>query len=203
MDKETIKSILLAHGFTIKPGETDLKPYVYSAASAIYEAALQAAQPKWHPPETVQGEPVAWSGWGCQHPGKMPRLYGERRIAELNCDWENGDQVLHFTAAPQPTEQQPAPAVQGEPVAYLRIDQLSHVKRMGPMLGEIADSPRVDRVPVYAAPQPTEQQPNAAQLVEALEEIARWTERWVSADHPVAKAARKALATCRKQGGEP
>lgn len=41
--------------------------------------------------------------------------------------------------------------VQGEPVAYLRIDQLNHVKRMGPILGEIADSPRVDRVPVYAA----------------------------------------------------
>lgn len=38
MDKETIKSILLAHGFTIKQGEADLKPYVYSAADAIYEA---------------------------------------------------------------------------------------------------------------------------------------------------------------------
>ena len=53
MDKETIKSILLAHGFTIKQGEADLKPYVYSAASAIYEAALQAAQPKWQPIETA------------------------------------------------------------------------------------------------------------------------------------------------------
>ena len=59
------------------------------------------------PEVDVQGEPVAWSGWGCQYPGKMPRLYGDRRIAELNCDWENGDQVLHFTATPQPAEQQP------------------------------------------------------------------------------------------------
>lgn len=32
-------------------------------------------------------------------------IYGDRRIAELNCDWENGDKVLHFTAAPQPAEQ--------------------------------------------------------------------------------------------------
>ena len=39
---------------------------------------------------------------------------------------------------------------------------------------------------------------NTAKLVEALEEIARWTERWVSADHPIAKVARKTLAAYRK-----
>ena len=92
MDKETIKSILLAHGFTIKPGCDDLADYVYEAAFELLELAAPA----------VQGEPAAWSGWGCQYPGKMPRLYGDRRIAELNCDWENGDRVLYFTAAPQP-----------------------------------------------------------------------------------------------------
>lgn len=59
----------------------------------------------------VQGGPVAWSGWGCQYPGKMPRLYGDRHIAELNCDWENGDQLLYFTADPQPVEQQPVQSV--------------------------------------------------------------------------------------------
>lgn len=59
----------------------------------------------------MQGEPVAWSGWGCQYPSKMPRLYGERRIAELNCDLENGDQLLYFTTDPQPAEQQPSPDV--------------------------------------------------------------------------------------------
>lgn len=68
-----------------------------------------------------------------------------------------------------------APAVQGEPVAYLRKDQLTHVKRMGPMLGEIADNPRADRVPVYAAPQSAEQKPapDVAELVEALEFYAK------------------------------
>lgn len=50
MDKETIKSILLAHGFTIKPGETDLKPYVYKAAFELLELAAP----------DVQGEPVGW-----------------------------------------------------------------------------------------------------------------------------------------------
>lgn len=45
-----------------------------------------------------------------------------------------------------------APEVQGEPVAYLRKDQLRQVQRKGTMLGDIADNPRADRVPVYAAP---------------------------------------------------
>lgn len=92
MDKETIKSILLAHGFTIKQGEADLKPYVYSAASAIYEA-----------------------GWmkGAEKGGR-----------------------------------------------------------------------------------------DVEALVAELEDIDQWVSRWVSADHPVAKAARKALAAYRTQGGE-
>ena len=70
---------------------------------AIINDALLFAAP------VVEQEPVAWSGWGCQYPGKMPRLYGDRHIAELNCDAENGDQVLYFTAAAQPAEHQPMP----------------------------------------------------------------------------------------------
>jgi hypothetical protein len=36
---EQIKDILLANGFTIKEGQTDLKPYVYQAARALLGAA--------------------------------------------------------------------------------------------------------------------------------------------------------------------
>ena len=70
------------------------EPYL---PASLYKAMLAAAP-------AVQGEPVAWSGWGCQYPGKMPRLYGDRHIAELNCDAENGDQVLYFTATAQTAE---------------------------------------------------------------------------------------------------
>jgi len=42
---------------------------------------------------------------------------------------------------------------------------------------------------------------NVAHLVEALEDIAQWTERWTAPGHPVATVARKALAAYRK-GGE-
>ena len=39
-------------------------------------------------------------------------------------------------------------------------------------------------------------------LVEALEEITKWTERWTTPDHPIATVARKALAAYHKQGGD-
>ena len=107
MNRTQIREIFLRNGFNIKPGCDDLKSYVYEAAEELLSLAEAERL------SAVQGKPVAWSGWGCQYPGKMPRLYGERRIAELNCDWENGDQVLHFTAASQPAEQQPAPDAAG------------------------------------------------------------------------------------------
>lgn len=47
-----------------------------------------------------------WSGWACQYPGKLPRLYGARELAELNCDPGNGDRMLLLSenAAPQASE---------------------------------------------------------------------------------------------------
>jgi hypothetical protein len=38
LTQDQLREIFLAAGFTVKPGETDLKPYVYAAARAI-EAA--------------------------------------------------------------------------------------------------------------------------------------------------------------------
>ena len=40
LTKEEIRSIFLANGFTIKPGNDDLKDYVYAAAQALEEAVL-------------------------------------------------------------------------------------------------------------------------------------------------------------------
>jgi hypothetical protein len=41
---DAIREIMLANGFTVKPGETDLKPYVFAAAHAIAAAAIGAAK---------------------------------------------------------------------------------------------------------------------------------------------------------------
>lgn len=38
MTNDEIKRIFLANGFTIKEGETDLKPYVYDAAKTLLDA---------------------------------------------------------------------------------------------------------------------------------------------------------------------
>lgn len=172
-----------------------------------------------NPPEQV--EPVAWSGWGCQHPGKMPRLYGERRIAELNCDWESGDQVLYFTAAPRSAEQHPDDASvdrfatamkaklakkrdegrggwQGASAEYLSQQLRDHVDKGDPV--DVANLAMM----LHQNGQRIEQQlaTDVAGLVEALEEIEQWVSRWCADDHPVVKFARKALAAHRKQGGE-
>ena len=41
------------------------------------------------------GTDTPWSGWACQKPGKLPRLYGAREIAELNLDEpETGDRLI-------------------------------------------------------------------------------------------------------------
>ncbi len=53
---------------------------------------------------TELSKPVAWSGWACQFPGHMPRLYGDRAIAEINCDYDGGARLLFLSSG------QPAPA---------------------------------------------------------------------------------------------
>jgi hypothetical protein len=35
MDRAKIREIFMAHGFTVKEGQTDLKEYVYEAAEAL------------------------------------------------------------------------------------------------------------------------------------------------------------------------
>ena len=44
MNKDKIRDIFLAAGFTIKEGQTDLKPYVYAAAEALEKALMEELQ---------------------------------------------------------------------------------------------------------------------------------------------------------------
>lgn len=43
IDRNVIRDVFMRHGFTIKDGQTDLKPYVYEAAEALLNLATQAA----------------------------------------------------------------------------------------------------------------------------------------------------------------
>ena len=38
LDRDRIREIFMAHGFTVKEGQTDLKQYVYDAAEALLRA---------------------------------------------------------------------------------------------------------------------------------------------------------------------
>lgn len=81
-----VRSIFMAHGFTIKEDQTDLKPYVYDAARALLAAAGnsqgQAAQPEQQP----VGEVVLF-GNDCKEiswaKGKMPPVGAKLYIAPV------------------------------------------------------------------------------------------------------------------------
>src|SRR5690554_3491228 len=91
-----------------------------------------------------------------------------------------------------------APAVQGEPVAHLRRDQLQQIKTRGPVVGEISPSPRGDMVAVYTAPQPA---PDVTALVEVLEQYAddyNWCYDTCNIGSDVAKKALAALSAYRE-----
>ena len=52
VERETIRAVFLRNGFTVKEGQTDLKPYVYAAAEellSIARAAWQRTQSVWVP----------------------------------------------------------------------------------------------------------------------------------------------------------
>ena len=80
LDRDRIREIFMAHGFTVKEGQTDLKQYVYDAAEALLRAARapadsvleDAARYRWlrrwkgqehEPPFTVQHE-IDGALWG-------------------------------------------------------------------------------------------------------------------------------------------
>lgn len=77
LSKDLIREVFLAHGFTIKEGQTDLKPYVYDAAYALIALVQPATERK--------GEPV-WSDMGTW---LWVKLAGYCRRKGLNPHHEN------------------------------------------------------------------------------------------------------------------
>lgn len=67
---------------------------------ATPEEAMTRARLLTSPPASAESLPVAWSGWACQYPGHMPRLYGDKAVAEVNCDYDGGMRLLFLSSAP-------------------------------------------------------------------------------------------------------
>lgn len=53
LSKDQIREVFLAHGFVVKDGQTDLKPYVYDAAYALIALVQPATERKREPEELV------------------------------------------------------------------------------------------------------------------------------------------------------
>jgi hypothetical protein len=85
--------------------DSPLYDHLRSIAARIRPAALSSPAPVAAP--APASEAVAWSGWACQYPGKLPRLYGAKEIAEVNCDRGNGDCMLFLATHPQIKQEQP------------------------------------------------------------------------------------------------
>ncbi|CVB13021.1 hypothetical protein [Serratia marcescens] len=64
----------------------------YSAAEAILALTAELLANR-------EAQPAEWSGWACQFPVHMPRLYGDRAIAEINCDYDGGARLLFLSSA--------------------------------------------------------------------------------------------------------
>lgn len=46
----------------------------------------------------LQDQGDSWSGWACQYPGKLPRLYGAKEIAVANHHPEEGDRLIFLSS---------------------------------------------------------------------------------------------------------
>lgn len=80
MNRDKIREIFMAHGFTIKEGQADLRPYVYEAAEALLAASPST-------PALAQGdEPVACVEAGTGN-AEADRIIG--RLASSDPDFDD------------------------------------------------------------------------------------------------------------------
>lgn len=89
VSKDLIRKVFLENGFTVKEGQTDLKPYVYEAAHALLNATLPAG---------VAQKPVGFMNAGHVYELEQKRMpYGYVYAEE-----ETGADVALYTAIKQP-----------------------------------------------------------------------------------------------------
>lgn len=75
----------------------DIKTGLRAAFANILDMRPQAQQPVSGADGLTMSE-APWSGWACQYPGKLPRLYGAKDIAVANHHPEEGDRLIFLTA---------------------------------------------------------------------------------------------------------
>ena len=109
MTKDQIRDIFMAHGFTIKEGQTDLKPYVYDAARALL-ASERVAREGW---KLVPLEPT----------NKMTAVGQEHRYQSV---WSIGAIYREMLAASPTAPAQPCgedAAEQADEAVTIKVDK--------------------------------------------------------------------------------
>jgi hypothetical protein len=116
IDHDTIRAVFLQHGFTVKEGQADLKPYVFEAAEALLDlqnlaerirtvlpADAQLARSQWLTVEEAYAQYdgrhkidlatfkalCAKHGWRWERPLSMRPVLTEDQIHTLRCAAEN------------------------------------------------------------------------------------------------------------------
>jgi hypothetical protein len=109
MTKDQIRDIFMAHGFAIKEGQTDLKPYVYDAARALL-ASERVAREGW---KLVPLEPT----------NKMTAVGQEHRYQSV---WSIGAIYREMLAASPTAPAQPCgedAAEQADEAVTIKVDK--------------------------------------------------------------------------------
>lgn len=104
-ERETIRAVFLRNGFTVKEGQTDLKPYVYAAA----EELLSIARTAWQRTQSA----------GVPDVSAMARVLSDRSADACNIDrtdnWAMyGQEYIEDVQAMLAARAQPAAQDQGE-----------------------------------------------------------------------------------------
>jgi len=82
LSKDQIREVFLAHGFTVKDGQTDLKPYVYDAAYALIALVQPVTERKLAAAPDHNGAPVPASPADMQVYDKIAAGYWTERKGE-------------------------------------------------------------------------------------------------------------------------
>ena len=132
MNRAQIKEIFLKHGFAVKEGQSDLKEYVYQAAEALLQKATGYQQ-------------VGYMRW---QNGSAEYVSVKRLETPLDSEWH-----VVFIAAEQPaTQQSPgAWAIYSDDGTAIRMWSKDKATAQ-----DAADKFGLPLVPLYTAPQPTE-----------------------------------------------
>lgn len=90
LTKEEIRAIFIANGFTVKPGNDDLKDYVYVAAKALEEAVLlkingstEAEETKSVPFKIVLTETAEGIDWNTQFKEQIDKNVFDMLLKEV------------------------------------------------------------------------------------------------------------------------